>query len=131
MTPLVRLDSLEAAARDRGPVAYVITVSDRGTPHAVLAEVARKGTTVVVDVGERTAAHAASRPHVSLLYPIRHPGDYSLIVDAVATVARTPTGGRLTLVPTRAVLHRPGAPSDRPASSCGSDCVPLALEDPS
>ena len=51
---------------------------------------------------------------VSLLYPVRSEGDYSLIVD----------GRRLCITPTKAVLHRPATAPD-PASLCAADCVPL------
>ena len=129
ITP-VALGDLEAALRERGGTAYVVTVNDSTAPHVVLAEVVRSGTTLIADVGERTASYARSRPHVSLVYPVRHPSDYSLIVDARATVATTPAGARLHLAPTRAVLHRPAGASAPVVSACGSDCVPLSLEDP-
>jgi hypothetical protein len=35
-------------------------------------------------------------------------------------------GPRVRVTPTKVVLHRPG-PSPDPASSCGADCVPLAI----
>jgi Pyridoxamine 5'-phosphate oxidase len=117
---------LRALVSERGPSAYVITVSEQGAPHAVHAPVRWESDAVAVDAGATTAANAAARPHVSLLFPVRADGDYSLILDGVAAVA--PGGGaRLVRVtPTRAVLHRPG-PAPDPASSCGADCVPLPL----
>ncbi len=122
--PAVR--NLEDAMRDRGFAAYVLTVSDRGTPHVVRTEVVADGDALLVRVGESTARHARGQPQVSLLYPARDADDYSLIVDAVATVVGAPGDHRLSLVPTRAVLHRSAAAPD-PASACGSDCVPLSL----
>lgn len=124
-TPL-DLRTLEAALRDRGSAAYVLTVSDQGTPHVVQAAILVDGGSLLAHVGERTTRHARSRPHVSLLYPARGADDYSLIVDAVATVVGNPGDHRLALSPTRAILHRPGPPPD-PTSTCGSDCVPLSL----
>jgi len=128
MSVVVALTDLEDALRERRTAAYVITTGAGARPHVVLAEVVRKGTSFVADVGPRTAANARRQPHASLLFPARDVSDYSLIVDATATV--TPEEGRdcLLLVPTRAVLHRP-VPASAPAiSSCGSDCVPLCLE---
>jgi len=93
----------------------------------VLAEVTRREGVLLATVGPRTASFAERRPHVSLAYPIREPSDYTLIIDAVATVTSTPGGTRMRLAPTRAVLHRPGDPSQATVSSCGSDCVPLPL----
>jgi hypothetical protein len=93
----------------------------------VHAEVAREPTGLVAIVGAHTADNARRRPHVCLLYPSRDPADYSLIIDAVAEVESTGGGPRLRVVPTRAVLHRPGPAADPASSSCGSDCIPLAL----
>jgi len=106
MTIPVDLGELEAAARERGPAAYILTVNDRGTPHVVHAEVTITSEGLVVQVGERTALHARHRPNVSLLYPCRSAADYSLIVDAVASVVATPEGSRLLLMPTRAVQEQ-------------------------
>jgi hypothetical protein len=119
---------LDAALRERGPAAYVITTGDGARPHVVLAEVTRDGSGFVAEVGKRTAANARRQPHVSLLFPVRGSSDYSLIVDAMATLEQP---DRLRLAPTRAVLHRPMPASAPAVSSCGSDCVPLSLERPS
>jgi Pyridoxamine 5'-phosphate oxidase len=115
---------LAALVTERGPNAYVVTVSEHGTPHAVYAPVRWESGVLVVDAGATTAANAAARPHVSLLFPVRADGDYSLIVDGVAAV-EPPAGPRpVRVTPSKAVLHRPGPPSD-PTSACGADCVPL------
>jgi hypothetical protein len=116
---------LDAALRERGPAAYVITTDGEARPHVVLARVARHDNDFVAEVGKRTAANARRQPHVSLLFPVRDASDYSLIVDAVATVEAP---DRLRLAPTRAVLHRPGPASAPAVSSCGADCVPLSLD---
>jgi hypothetical protein len=61
---------------------------------------------------------------VSLLFPARADGDWSLIVDGTAVVAASDGGHRVAVTPTHAVLHRPAAAPD-PASSCDADCVTL------
>jgi hypothetical protein len=119
---------LDAALRERGSAAYVITTGEGARPHVVLAEVTRDGSGFVAEVGKRTAANARRQPRVSLLFSVRGSSDYSLIVDAMATIEEP---DRLRLVPTRAVLHRPMPASAPAVSSCGSDCVPLSLERPS
>jgi hypothetical protein len=116
--------NLQAVVSERGPHAYVVTVSEHGAPHAVYAPVRWERGGLVAEVGAHTAANAAARPQVSLLYPVRADGDYSLIVDGAAVVESG--GGRLRVTPTRAVLHRQG-PAPDPTSSCGADCVPLPL----
>ena len=120
----VPLERLRAALEDRGANAYLLTVADDARPHAVHAPVRWQGDVLAADVGKRSAANAAARPSVSLLYRVRMDGDYSLIVDGTAVVASREDGPRLLITPTKAVLHRPAAAPD-PASACGADCVPL------
>jgi hypothetical protein len=117
---------LESVVRERGGHAYIVTVSERGAPHAVYVPVSWERDGLVAEVGAQTAANAAARPQVSLLYPVRAAGDYSLIVDGTAGVEVGEGGPRVRVRPTKVVLHRPG-PSPDPASACGADCVPLAV----
>ncbi len=105
--------------------AYLLTVSEDARPHAVHVSTIREDRALVTQVGKRSAANASARPHVSLLYPGRAAGDYSLIVDGTAEV----DGGRLRITPVKAVLHRPAKALD-PASPCGADCVPLGVPSP-
>jgi hypothetical protein len=130
MTPMstsVTPASLEAALRERRAGAYVITVGEAGAPHVVATEVTPHPEGLLAEVGPRTASNARARGQVSLLYPARHDGDYSLIVDAVATADPVGDGSQLRFTPTRAVLHRPGPAPSSGASACGSDCVPIPL----
>jgi len=120
----VPLERLRAAVDERGGSAYLLTVSDDGSPHAVHAPVRWDGDGIVAEVGKRTAANAAARPAVSLLFPLREQADYSLIVDGTAAVESRDETRSLRVMPTRAVLHRPAAVPD-PASPCAADCVPL------
>jgi hypothetical protein len=120
----VPLESLRAALNDRGESAYLLTVADDTRPHAVHVPVRWQGDVLIAEVGKRSAAHASARSSVSLLYPIRMDGDYSLIIDGTAVVASREDGHRVLITPTKAVLHRPAAAPD-PAAPCGADCVPL------
>src|SRR5262249_21647 len=123
MSVPVPLERLPEAIAERGPSAYLLTVSDDGSPHAVHVPLQWEGDEIAVDVGRRSAANATVRPSVSLLFPVRREGDYSLIVDgtAIAAGAGAPS---VRIVPTRAVLHRPAIAPD-PSASGGADCVPL------
>jgi hypothetical protein len=123
------LTELEAAARERGPLAYVVTIGEDGAPHVVQADVQISGEQVVALVGKRTAINARARARVSLLFPSRHGDDRNLIIDGVAAVDATEDDRafRLRLTPTRAVLHRPVPAADPTSSPCGSDCVPIPL----
>ena len=121
MSVPVALDRLAAEVERFGRWAYILTVNDDATPHAVSLELAWDGAVFSGGGGRRTAANAAARPSVTLLWSPYETGGYSLIVDVTAAVDGD---GRLTLTPTTGVLHRTG-PSPDPASSCGNDCVPL------
>src|SRR5437879_52143 len=101
MSVPVALDGLRAAVEERGGCAYLITVSDDARPHAVHVAVRWEGGVLAADVGNRSATNAAARPAVSLLYPIRAAGDYSLIVDGSAVVESLIDGQRLLITPTK------------------------------
>jgi hypothetical protein len=120
----VPLEGLRAALKERDGRAYVLTVSDDALPHAVHVAVRWEGDVLTATVGKRSAANAAARPGVSLLYPVRSEGDYSLIIDGTAVVESDDNAPRLLITPTRAVLHRPAA-APTPASPCAADCVPI------
>jgi hypothetical protein len=118
------LHRLGQVVAERGPGAYVLTVSNDGRPHAVYLTVAWSDGRLVADVGNTTAANAKARPEVSLLFPVRAPDDYSFFVDGHATVESGNDVHRLILTPTRAVFHRHGSAPD-PNSSCTADCMPV------
>jgi len=118
------LHRLREAVAERGPGAYVLTVSSDGRPHAVYLNVAWSDDRVVAEVGNTTAANAKARPEISLLFPVRGASDYSFFVDGRATVEFGGGVHRLVLTPTRAVFHRHG-PAPDPNSSCAADCVPV------
>ena len=124
----VPLDQLRAALAERGELAYLLTVSNDGCPHAVHETIVWEGDVLAADVGKRSAANAAARPGVSLLYPVRADGDYSLIVDGTAMVESRQGSHRMLITPKKAVLHRPAVAPD-PSSPCGADCVPLLPPD--
>ncbi len=126
----VPMDELRAAIETRGGSAYLLTVSDDQRPHAVHAAVGWDDRLLATTVGKRSTANAAARPAVSLLYPARVDGDYTLIVDGSAAVDdAAPDQRRVLITPTRAVLHRPAAVPD-PSASCGADCVPVLASTP-
>jgi pyridoxamine 5'-phosphate oxidase-like protein len=120
----VALHRLQEAVAERGPGAYVLTVSTDGRPHAVYLNVGWQDDRLVVDVGGSTAANVKARPEISLLFPVRNAGDYSFFVDGRAIVESRDGVNRLTVTPTRAVFHRHG-PAPDPTSSCAADCLPV------
>lgn len=118
--PVALPDLREAAGRF--DFAYLLTVSDDGRPHAVAVQPEFTDGAMTMSTGRRTAANAAVRSSVSLVYPPTEAGGYSLIVDAEASVADQV----VSLAPSTAVLHRP-APGASPTESgtCGADCLPV------
>lgn len=115
-----------AAALNDYRFAYLVTVDDAYRVHTVTVEPElREG---VMDVGlirGKTRKNVENRCDVTLLWPAREPGGYSLIVDGRAEVADSDEDTvQLGVVPTRALLHRnadPNTPGS--AKGCLHDCV--------
>ncbi|GJF09079.1 hypothetical protein NGTWS0302_27870 [Mycolicibacterium cyprinidarum] len=121
MSLKVDLDQLAAALANHA-FAYLVTVSDDYRAHTVAVDAELVDGSLSVDsVGTRTRTNARSHADVTLVWPPREPGGYTLIVDGVANVA----DDGLTVEPTGAVLHRSATPTSPTASGWGDDCVPL------
>ncbi len=123
--PKVDLAALAETMAGYGP-GYLLTVSDDHRPHAVAVRPQVQGQTLSVGpLGRRTLANLAERPVVTLLFPPRDEGGYSLIVDGRATVG----ADGAAVAPAHAVLHRPADHVDTPTDgSCGNDCVPVGTD---
>ncbi|HET6735793.1 pyridoxamine 5'-phosphate oxidase family protein [Mycobacterium sp.] len=103
--------------------AYLISVGDDFRAHTVFVEpVFSDGRLDVGTVGRHTRENTARHADVTLVWPPRDAGGYSLIVDGRAQQS----GEALTIEPTRAVLHRK-ATADSPTTDPAGlhDCVPL------
>lgn len=113
-----------AAALGDFPFAYLITVGDDYRAHTVTVEPElREGVLDVGLIGGRTCKNLANRRDVTLLWPPREAGGYSLIVDGRADVTKAGEDTiRLDVAPTRALLHR-NADSPTAAKGCLHDCV--------
>lgn len=123
----VDLQALANALPDY-PYAYLITVDDEYRAHTVTVEPQLREATLDVGlIGGRTRSNLARRADVTLLWPPTEPGGYSLIVDGTAEVAKAGAEtARLTVLPTRALLHR-DADSPDAAKGCLHDCVVFSL----
>lgn len=103
--------------------AYLVTVGDDDRAHATAVEpVLTDGVVDVGEIGRHTRANTTEHRDVTLIWPPREPGGYTLIVDGTCR----PGDGTLRIVPTRGVLHRkatPESPSTSP--NCLHDCVPI------
>jgi hypothetical protein len=124
MSVKVELGELAATLADFD-VAYLVTVSDEGRSHvlSVFADPTADGL-VVEGVGRHTQANAVAHPDVTLVFPPRQAGGYTLLVDGRAAVDDT----TVTIVPTKAILHRPAVAPD--GRRVGSDCVDVDVDVP-
>jgi hypothetical protein len=121
MSVRVDLDQLADALADF-TFAYLITVGDDYRAHTVAVQpVLVDGVLDIGAVGESTRTNAGAHPDVTVVWPPREPGGYTLIVDGHGQ----PTDDGLKVAPSRAVLHRPAAPGAATATGCLHDCVPL------
>lgn len=123
----VDIQALSDALADY-PYAYLITVDDGYRVHTVTVEPQLRGAALDVGlIGGRTRNNLGQRADVTLLWPPAEPGGYSLIVDGTAEVTEAGAEtARLTVVPTRALLHR-DADSPDAAKGCLHDCVVFSL----
>src|SRR4029077_9677509 len=89
--------------------AYLVTVDDDFHAHTVAVEpVLADGVIDVGPVGGSTRRNLGAHHNVTLVWPPRARRGYSLIVDGAATAPDEDAA--LTVVPSRAVLHRKAAP---------------------
>jgi hypothetical protein len=118
-----------AAALNDYRFAYLVTVDDEYRLHTVTVEPELHDG--ILDVGPirgRTRKNVENRSDVTLLWPPREPGDYTLIVDGRAQgtgeADHADDTVQLAVLPTRALLHRNADP-DIPGSAkgCLHDCV--------
>lgn len=123
----VDLQALADALADY-PYAYLITVDDGYRAHTVTVEPQLREAALDIGlIGGRTRNNLTQRADVTLLWPPAEPGGYSLIVDGSAEVTEAGAEtARLTVVPTRALLHR-DADSPDAAKGCLHDCVVFSL----
>ena len=98
MSIRVELGELREVAAGQAPFAYLLTVCDDASAHAVAITPRIDERSITCDAGNRSCANARARPNVSLLWPPCRPGDYSLIVDGRASV----DGSTVQIEPERA-----------------------------
>ena len=127
MSVPVSLDRLREEMTRFGSTPYLLTVTGDQRSHAVSVHVTWDGegedAGLVAETGRGTAANAAARSMVTLLWPPYEPDGYSLIVDGTAEV-----GDKVTVRPKTAVLHRTASAPGAKVSAetcCANDCVPL------
>ncbi|MDG5486599.1 pyridoxamine 5'-phosphate oxidase family protein [Mycolicibacterium gadium] len=122
MSVKVDLDKLADALADFS-FGYLITVGDDFRAHTVAVEpVLTEGVFEVGQMGSGTRRNADEHPDVTVIWPPAEPGGYMLIVDGRAVV----TDDRVTVTPTKAILHRRATSESAATSPDGlHDCLPL------
>lgn len=115
------LAAVRAEAERLGTVPYLLTAGADGRPHAIAVSVTWREAALAVSAGRRSLANVTARPLVSVMWPAPDAAAYGLFVDGAGEVH----GDTVLIAPSRAVLHRSGAPATPSPSGCGSDCVPL------
>lgn len=123
MSIAVELEGLADAIAERIMDPYLLTADEDGRPHATAINLRWEGGRLVGPCGRSSARNATARGGISVLWPPNAPGEYSLIVDADATV-RDGEARLVELTPTHAILHRPATVPD-PTTDCAHDCLPV------
>jgi hypothetical protein len=114
--------SLAQALDEYGYQAYLLTVSPDG-PHASHVQVTLAGGELQFAVGNTARRNTASNANVSLLWPPRETGGYSIVVNGMLKIDED--DGRARVAINKSVFHRPGPPAD-PGGACSSDCQQLS-----
>ena len=117
--------TLNAAMLAYGPDAYLLTVSDAG-PHTSHVQVALRDGRLCCQLSRTAAANIGRNPNVSLLWPPRESGGYSIIVNGVAHAGGATDAPQAYVDVNKSVFHRPGAPREG-NPSCTSDCRQLPI----
>jgi hypothetical protein len=122
MSVKVDLDQLANTLADF-TFGYLITVGDDYRAHTVAVDpVLNRGVLEIEPVGKTARRNVTVNDAVTVIWPPREPGGYTLIVDGRAQLSDT----SLTIAPQTAVLHRRAAQHSPAAKTgCGDDCVPL------
>lgn len=121
----IEIGHLRTAAERQGTTPYLLTVGDDGRPHSVAVSAHWEDGELIAEAGRRTAANVRARGVVSLLWPPREPGGYSLIVDGDGGVEGAGESVRVVVRPTRGILHRSAAAPVATPDGCRSDCKPI------
>lgn len=100
--------------------AYLITIAHGDRIHTSVVHPSVDGENLIVTApSDRVQKNAGQQPKVSLVWPPREPGGYSLIVDGLAKCEDE----TLTLAPSRAIQHRPETLASPDAAGCVADCI--------
>lgn len=125
MTETISIDRLRQESARFGTHPYLLTQGGDGRPHAAAVSIEWQGNRILASTGTRSAANVTAHPLLSLLWPPIEVGGYSLIVDGDGHLIGSGADARISITPTRGVLHRPGVSAGSAARGCGSDCIPL------
>ncbi|CAJ1497402.1 hypothetical protein [[Mycobacterium] holstebronense] len=109
--------------------AFLVTVGDDYRVRTTAITPSFDGTRLNIGpVGSHGRANLSRRTAVSLVWPARDVGEYSLLVDGQAELPEDPAGPVL-VTPTKALLHRPVfEPGTQQAVGTAHDCVQLKAD---
>jgi len=121
MSIQVGLDEIREQVAACRSCAYLLTVNDDGSPHAVSLRLDWNGDELVGGAGRRTAGNVERSSDVSLLWPTSGRDGYALFVNGRAEVRLDGDAATVAVKPAGAVLHKtPDAAGEGPS------CVRIA-----
>jgi hypothetical protein len=121
MSIQVGLDEIREQVAACRSCAYLLTVNDDGSPHAVSLRLDWHGDELIGGAGRRTAGNVERCSDVSLLWPTSSRDGYALFVNGRAEVRLDGDAATVAVKPTGAVLHKtPDAGGEGPS------CVRIA-----
>ncbi|MBT95583.1 MAG: hypothetical protein CL431_06435 [Acidimicrobiaceae bacterium] len=111
--------------KEFGSSAYLISTSEDGHPHLANLKFDIYETDLIFTVGRRGTSNLEKSPLVTMLWPAKEVGGYSLIIDGNASkhknVDLNDSVWKISF--NTGILHRPAEQeSTNSDPSCGSDC---------
>ena len=110
--------------KEYGSSTYLISATADNHPHVANLTFAIDKNDLIFTVGKRGTKNLESCPQVTMLWPPRDLGGYSLIIDGVALKQEDLDGsGSIWKISfDSGILHRPAQDPANTDPSCGSDC---------
>ena len=107
-----------------GTSTYFISATADGHPHVANLTFVTDNDGLVFTVGKRGTKNLKNCAQVTMLWPPKEVGGYSLIIDGIASkVENSDVSDSLWKISfDSGILHRPAQSSTNDNHSCGSDC---------
>tara|TARA_B100000214_G_scaffold87812_1_gene60334 strand:- start:4167 stop:4550 length:384 start_codon:yes stop_codon:yes gene_type:complete len=120
----VTAKDIHKTIKEYGSSTYLISATADNHPHVANLTFAIDKNDLIFTVGKRGTKNLENCPHVTMLWPPKELGGYSLIIDGIASKHENfdGSGSVWKISFDSGILHRPAQNLAGNDDSCGSDC---------